>query len=331
MSVIVNRKIHPEITLADYLLGCIPRTDRISRANLLAVLYGNPKYYPEYRDYFEFALELLKRENYIEVIDGTGENTGTKEYCLTIEGRKLQAEGGYLKKYKEKIDKEQFDKKVSTAEGRKKIFDNKVKYIAFSALILTAMLGLWTKLSSSNKKNETAIRNVAKDDTNILKPQEQQGLETTLTPENKNPQGAVPEEAKNENSPAPLKSGSSIQIITSDHIEFKLLSVIGIAKTQSVTFTMILTTSAANWYINSRVKSIIDTEGNEYRLKSFTIGASDYISTVDLITDVPIKCTYTFGGVLSDVKTIKLFKYDYSHSAGEPFAAEFRDIPVDWK
>jgi hypothetical protein len=344
MGVTNNRSIHPEITLADHLLRYIPRTDKISKASLLTILYKSSKYYIEYRDYFEVALEILKTEKYLEIIDGTGDNTGIKEYRLTIEGRKLQAEGGYLKKYTERLAKEQFDKKVSTAEGKKKIFDNKVKYIVFSIVVLTAIFGLWPKLSSNKKKPETKAQNGLKDDSITVKPHDQLGVETTLTkpekqqatnhliniPEKLNAQGAISEVKKKEDNSPPVKSNSPIQVITSDKIEFKLLSVTGNSKTQSVTFMLILTTSAANWYISSNVRSIIDNEGNEYILKSFTNGASDYLHSIDLITGVPIKCTYTFGGVLPDVKTVKLFKYDYLHSAGERFAVEFRDIPVNW-
>lgn len=128
-----------------------------------------------------------------------------------------------------------------------------------------------------------------------------------------------------------LKIGKPMNTITSDKIEFKLLKAEGNSKSQTVTFTFVLTTSAANWYINSAVKSIIDIDGNEYKLKSFTNGASDWDKSIDLITDVPIKTTYTFGGILPAVKMIKLFKYNYSHQWGEPHAVEFRDIPIDWK
>jgi hypothetical protein len=152
MCVTNNRSIHPEIILADHLLRYIPRTDKISKANLLTILFKDRKYYIEYRDYFDVALEILKTEKYLEIIDGTGDTIGIKEYRLTIEGRKLQAEGGYLKKFTERIAKEQFDKKVSAAEGKKKIFDNKIKYIVFSILILTAIFGLWPKLSSNKKR-----------------------------------------------------------------------------------------------------------------------------------------------------------------------------------
>ncbi|WP_127125917.1 hypothetical protein [Pseudoflavitalea rhizosphaerae] len=137
--------------------------------------------------------------------------------------------------------------------------------------------------------------------------------------------------AENEYLKNSLKIGKPVNSITSDKIEFKLLKAEGNSKSQTITFSFVLTTSAANWYINSSVKSIIDIDGNEYKLKSFTNGASDWDRSIDLITDVPIKTTYTFAGVLPAVKMIKLFKYDYSHEWGEPHAVEFRDIPIDWK
>lgn len=137
--------------------------------------------------------------------------------------------------------------------------------------------------------------------------------------------------AENEYLKNSLKIGKPMNVITSDKIEFKLLKAEGNSKTQTVTFTFVLTTSAANWYINSRVQSIIDIDGNEYKLKSFTNGASNWDKSIDLVTDVPKKCTYTFEGILPAVKMIKLFKYDYTHAYGEPFAVEFRDIPLEWK
>lgn len=70
-------------------------------------------------------------------------------------------------------------------------------------------------------------------------------------------------------------------------------------------------------------------DGNEYKLKSSTNGASDF-TMFDLTTGIPLKCTYTFGGILPEVKLIKLFKYNYYHS-GNFLNVEFRDIPIDWK
>lgn len=127
-----------------------------------------------------------------------------------------------------------------------------------------------------------------------------------------------------------LKIGKPIKEVNSDNIDFKLLKFEGNSKSQTITATLTLKTSAANWYIMSSVKSVIDIDGNEYKLKSYTVGASSY-QKIDFNTDVPIKCTYTFDGVSPAVKVIKLFKFDYTHRLGEKYFVEFRDLSVDWK
>ena len=94
---------------------------------------------------------------------------------------------------------------------------------------------------------------------------------------------------------------------------------------------LILTTSSANTEITDLVNSIIDGDGNEYKLKSFTNGASNWNQIIELTTGVPIKCTYTFGNILPEVKFIKLFKYIYYHNNAHDFDVEFRDIPIEWQ
>jgi hypothetical protein len=330
-----NSVTHPDIILADLFLSYMPRTGKISKSDLLTTLYKRePQHYTSYRDYFEVALEILQTEKYIEVNHSNDINAGT-ELRLTNAGRALQDTGGYLKKYKEKIEKEAFDRKVSTAEGKKKIFDNKVKVVLFFIIVLTALFGLLEKHRSNSEKNTPETQNLTRKDSFASSLQGQVKPATSSADPNKQEQNISQEEHRPQTDNSSLstspKSTKPIQIATADNIEFKLIKVTGNSKAQSVTCTVILTTSAANWYIMSHVKSIIDGDGNEYKLKSFTIGASDYFEKVDLITGIPIKCTYTFGGVLPDVKTIKLFKYDYTHSAGEPFSVEFRDVPIDWQ
>ena len=128
-----------------------------------------------------------------------------------------------------------------------------------------------------------------------------------------------------------LKIGEPIKEVNSDNIDFKLLKFEGDSKNQTITATLTLKTSAANWYVFSNIKSIIDIDGNEYKLKSYTIGASSSNDKIAFNTDVPIKCTYTFEGILPEVKMIKLFKFDYTHRDGEKYFVEFRDLSVDWK
>lgn len=136
--------------------------------------------------------------------------------------------------------------------------------------------------------------------------------------------------AENEYLKTSLKINTPIKTQQSESIEFKLLKVEGNSKAQTVTFTYTLTTNAANWRINSDVKPIIDIDGNEYKLKSYTLGSETYGQSIYLNTDVPIKCTYTYGGILPAVKIIKLFKYGYTHEWGEPYSVEFRDITINW-
>jgi hypothetical protein len=331
-----QRPIHPDIILADLFLSYMPRTGKTSKSDLLTALFKEyPQGYTSYRDYFEVALEILLAEKYIEVIDSSNDINAATEYRLTNAGRTLQDTGGYLKKYKEKLEKEAFDRKVSTAEGQKKIFDNKVKVILFIIIILSALVGLLGKRLSNSEKKMAETQNLPTQDSFFSPLQDQTKPAISSTLSNKQQEDISQVELRPQTNDSShfisSKSTKPIQIATADNIEFKLIKVTGNSKAQSITCTMVLTTSAANWYIMSHVKSIIDGEGNEYKLKSFTIGASDYFPKVDLITGIPIKCTYTFGGVLPDVKAIKLFKYDYTHSAGEPFAVEFRDIPVDWQ
>ena len=123
-----------------------------------------------------------------------------------------------------------------------------------------------------------------------------------------------------------------VQTTEVEDIEFKLLRAEGSSRVQTIRMTVVLTNHAANRFIWSAVESIIDPDGNEYLLKSFTNGASAYDTHIPLDTEVPRKCTFTFGGVLPSVKTIRLFKFRYRHkSLDDPNWVEFRDIPIDWR
>lgn len=128
-----------------------------------------------------------------------------------------------------------------------------------------------------------------------------------------------------------LKINELVKTQNSDNTEFKLIKVEGDSKAQKVTLTFVLTTNKANWYIMSDVNSMMDIDGNEYKLSSYLIGASSYLGMINLNTGVPIKCSYTFGGILPDVKIVKFFKFGYTHRAGEPFTTEFRDLAINWK
>ncbi|HWK03744.1 MAG TPA: hypothetical protein VNS58_08935 [Puia sp.] len=98
----------------------------------------------------------------------------------------------------------------------------------------------------------------------------------TITPNISKREAPVPETV--------IKTSEPIQIESSDNIEFKLTKATGSSRSQSVTLTLVLTTSVSNWYIMSAVHSIMDGEGNEYKLKSFTIGSNNYHPKVELTT-----------------------------------------------
>ena len=240
-----------------------------------------------------------------------------------------------------------FDQRVRQADGRNKIFQYRTRRIVFFFLVVGGVFTILDKCSSLFRDvHPNAVAPVSTDsikrEKSQIKPQtassshkihsRKPGVLTPSTDGNTQSQTRYSGNTETPPIEKPKPTPSApLQIAYSDNIEFKLISVIGSTKAQSVTITMVLITSAANWYIMSAVHSIIDDDGNEYKITSFKIGASNYFPAVNLVTGVPMRCTYTFGGVLPDVKSIKLFKYDYTHRAGEPFYVEFRDIPVDWK
>ncbi|SEM00617.1 hypothetical protein SAMN04488505_103113 [Chitinophaga rupis] len=342
-----NLYITPEAQLADRFLLCIPRAEKIDEAELKHIVNWNDSHDKDlYDKYHVIALDILINEGYLTKHPGVGINNRSTQYSLTHAGRKLKDEGGYVLALRKKNEKESFSNKINNAEGKKKIFDNKFKFFLLLLACIAPLIGVisfWKKYSSTSDILQSQSQSLPTVDTTskyIQTPQKpyikkagRSENHLNQIPEQSTPLQATLQSDKHVEAPVnmPTVTNEPIQTTTSDNIEFKLMKAEGNSKAQSIKLTMVLTTSAANWYIMSAVKSIIDPEGNEYRLKSFTIGASDYITSIDLKTGVPIKCTYTFGGVLPDVKKIKLFNYSYTHSWGEPFAVEFRDIPVDWK
>ncbi len=227
-----------------------------------------------------------------------------------------------------------FDKKVRTADGQKKIFDNRVKYILFFLTVLTTVVVLWDKWGSLTHKSLPETQNpTTADSLSKLTKSHTEKKKTSVLSKSHHPGTAILQTLVSSD-PAPVtaqRSRGPIQTAHSDNIEFKLMKTIGSLKTQTVTITIVLTTNVANWHIWSDVCSIIDPEGNEYKVKSFTNGASAYDDRIILNTGVPIKCTYTFGGILSNVKNIALFKFEYAQrSLDDPTSVEFRDIPIDW-
>jgi hypothetical protein len=338
-----NLSFTPEAQLADRFLIRIPRIGAIDETELQQIInWADIQDANLYNNYHDIALKSLIDEGYLLKDVGLGINRHSTKYTLTKAGRQLKDEGGYILSLIKKGEKESFSNKINNAEGKKKIFDNKMKIFLFllaCAAPLIGVISFWKKYSSSSdilSAQEQVLPTVDSNISTHTKPSKPDNKlkvvhSVPVQPPPLDVETKPKEPTTDTSVNTPSVINQLIEITTSDNIEFKLTKAEGNSKAQTIKITMVLTTSAANWYIMSAVKSIIDPEGNEYKLKSFTNGASDYLRNVDLMTGVPIKCTYTFGGVLPDVKRIKLFSYSYTHSWGEPFAVEFRDIPVDWK
>jgi hypothetical protein len=216
------------------------------------------------------------------------------------------------------------DRRAHQARNEKDIFDNRVKYILFWAAFMTAAITIWEKCFHSNAQG-SASQQVDSISKPVKNPQPNKAA---LLSHRRHSHPVDTNTAKI--TPPPIVN--PIQRAYLDNTEFKLMSAIGSIHAQTIKMTVILTTSAANWNLNSAVQSIIDQEGNEYRLVGYSLGAISYSSIVELNTGVPIKCTYTFGGILPNVNEIKLFKFQYyGLGRGSPTPVNFRDIPITWK
>ena len=331
--------IPPEYLLADSILSSIPRLGDIDEKKLQNIVglksQGN-------KDYWDVALKTLLKEGYIVRNGGVGISNSGPAYSLTDAGRTLKDKQGFIQHILEKREKESDNEKAVKADGEKKIFDNKVKFVLLGITILTAVVGILGKcVSDAGKAGAPAQAQAPVKQDSVAKQVQQPRGELVSVKKHriKSPvsQPGVSQSAASQPAvEAPTNGGGTVveplQVATADDIVFKLVRAVGSVRAQMVTLTLTLTTSAANSTMSSAVHSVFDGEGNEYRLKSFLIGAENLIPTINLTTGVPIKCTYSFGGVLPAVKALKLFSFIYYKTgAGRPSSLEFRDIPIDWK
>jgi hypothetical protein len=350
--------IPPEIKLAFIHMRGFPPYDQITVKYLSD--YINKEYPAEVELYLQCnaaTLELMVADGYVAKEPGDTLSGGLPKYGLTQEGRELKSGKGYIQAYLEKKKNKDFTKKVLKNEGERKIWDNRSKYFVFgfSALgVLVVFLGLLANHRSAagaDKSPAQAVPAVAdsgagvkpsKKDPSALSPRKHHskpavseipavsGNPGNGTSTSRSPAPTTDQKPQTVATLPPPRPAEPLQSTTTDNIEFKLLKAEGNTRSQSITMTLVLTTSAANHRIDADVRSIIDNDGNEYNRKSFSIGSNTITSEVDLTTGVPLRCTYTFGGILPDVKRIKLFNYTYYHTGGT-FHVEFRDIPIDWR
>ena len=249
------------------------------------------------------------------------------------------------------------DDRARLARNSRDIFDNRVKGILFLIAVGVGLVTMWDKCSSSTHQVVTAadstkrraedsaavahrvatVTNQHRRHSKVEPKTAGSGVKTQnddRTAASGTPAGSDKSQpVKNDGPPVTTpRVARPLQTTEVEDIEFKLLSAEGSSRAQTIRMTVVLTNHAANRFIWSAVQSITDADGNEYLLKSFTNGALSYDDHIPLDTEVPRKCTYTFGGVLPSVKMIRLFKFRYRHkSLDDPDAVEFRDIPVDWR
>jgi hypothetical protein len=235
------------------------------------------------------------------------------------------------------------------------LFNYKWRYVILFFTIATGVTTLWEKCGSPAHRSATQIavtptdssshptNNFHKKETTPVvhkhhisgspaKPEGQSGETTTEGAGSDGAGKVLPSGTSTVPvTPKPTPLAAPLERAMADDIEFRLMRAEGSIRAQTIKMTVVLVTTAADWSIREMVQSIMDDQGNEYTLKSFTIGASPYDTKVTLDTGVPIRCTFTFGGVLPVVSMIKLFKIPYWGKGSQETYVEFRDIPIQWK
>jgi hypothetical protein len=133
-----------------------------------------------------------------------------------------------------------------------------------------------------------------------------------------------------------LKISEAIKEVTSDNINYKLVSVEGFSKSQTVAFTFLIKSSLANWEIFNTMLPIIDVDGNQYNFKGCSIGGKVIQgfgngANIPLFTDVPIKCVFLYEKILPTVKIIKTLNFSRYTTGTNKEIVEFRDLTINWK
>ena len=164
MGQIEKYHIPPEVALADKFLSLFPRVGTVTESEFeRAVNFSNPEEVAIQREYATLALAILKEEKLIETIEQKVLGKTESKYFLTKSGRERQDGGGYLKWYIANNYKETLAKKSSIAEGKKKIFDNRVKLLLFIIAIITCVATVWKYFFNSENgtsRNPAIVKQV---------------------------------------------------------------------------------------------------------------------------------------------------------------------------
>lgn len=132
-----------------------------------------------------------------------------------------------------------------------------------------------------------------------------------------------------------LELNTPITTVNSNDFEFTLTKVKGDLKTQMVTFEVLITNNSINRTFNFIKENInvITLEGDALKINDYKLPSSisdHFQMIVKLSTNVPTKCTFTFGELLPSNKYIKLLKLNYCIQ-GKFEDVEFKDTKIEWK
>lgn len=345
--------IPPEHKLADLFISRMPRSKSINEKELKETIdWNDPAEKALYNKYRDIALGLLVKQEFISkhTSAGVGVYNQGISYHLTEKGRELKDDIGYLKFYKEKRAKELLSNQAIKAENKWKIWNLQTRQWVLGLSVLGSLvlvLSLWERFSADSGRLKLPSTDPSSDSSRVSG-----SPRSAASPGSPGALGSSPKKHR----PKPVTAESTVvtrprtdvpviptssdissrpsnvplRTEFSNNITIKLMKAAGNSKAHTVTFTVTLS-SSKDIRINVDLKSIFDGDGNEYTLKSFTHGAG-WNTNINLTTDVPFKCTYTFDGIPTEVKSIKLFNYRYYYWViGQAYDIEFRDVPIDWK
>lgn len=133
---------------------------------------------------------------------------------------------------------------------------------------------------------------------------------------------------------------TSIKEVQVGDINVKLMNITGDIRTQTVQIEMLFTNTGINADgFTTKIKSIISAGGSEVVLENAQIGSksgSSYLPSSELYRNTPLKCIYTFKGVVPETFIIKAFPvpFQYSKQGTRTTTKEeilFNDLTINWK
>ena len=117
-----------------------------------------------------------------------------------------------------------------------------------------------------------------------------------------------------------------------DNNNFRITKVIGSKADKTITITFLIETKDSNIKMDISNVSLIDLEGNEYKVDYFKSSSP----TQKLPANVPLKIYFTFNEIAEQPLLIKLFRFSTRNEPeGHPLKwtnskLEFRDLKVNW-